>query len=311
MQFLNWAIQGKKKPAHFVQVENRADLKKNRKRSYRNMSYSRGRIKSVAAASSLDFQDTPRITTTGVASELWPIKAEPADASSSAVPTSDDTKVRPCISHVPLKSFTAEIPATPIATPTVPLRQARPWLSLMITPIAAPKARPSSSLNNWAERSGFSGSSSAVSSFTSCNTLDMSIPAFAITNPSRCSTISTSRRYRKTSFDSSRINCTSRGSLFTWAASSQARSEGATSASRTILPSAFETIFWATTNMSPSNKAWFSLRSAWEIKWQRLSPGWTIGNEAGAKRFRERVRGISIREIKGDAHRYDSVSRRH
>ena len=79
-------------------------------------------------------QVRPRTRTTGVASSACPITSEAAAAISSAKPGFGDLAAsRPNRSGWPRQSISAGRPAAPIATPTVPRRQARPKLSLMIT----------------------------------------------------------------------------------------------------------------------------------------------------------------------------------
>ncbi len=116
-------------------------------------------------------------------------------------------------------------PAAPSATPTVPLRQGRPKLSLMMTRDADAEDAPSNAAASaWAEPSGSTGSSSTRSPPSSGATFEWSMPALAMTKPRRCSTISRPGRWRTTRLDSDRTTSTKRGSLSTSAASAIARS---------------------------------------------------------------------------------------
>ena len=81
-------------------------------------------------------------------------------------------------------------------------------------------------------------------------TFDWSTPAFAMMKPSLCSTIRTPRRARTMRTDSDRMTSTSRGSLSISAASFSALAEGSIVARSTTRPSAFDTIFCATTSTS-------------------------------------------------------------
>ena len=197
-------------------------------------------------------QARPRTSTAGRASSAWPISREAAAAISSANPVWVTRSARPNRSGRPRMSMSAGRPATPSATPTVPRRQARPQLSLMMTPSRLPKCAARRSHNAAADASGSAGSSSTGSDPVPGSTFERSTPAFAMTKPSRCSTISTPGRCRTTRRDSRRMTSTRRGSLSTSAARLCARGEGRTLARSTWRPSAFETIFCATTRTSPS-----------------------------------------------------------
>ncbi len=70
-----------------------------------------------------------------------PMSSEAAAAISSANPVSVTRSARPKRSGRPRMSSSAGRPAAPSATPTVPRRQARPQLSLTITPASLPKVR--------------------------------------------------------------------------------------------------------------------------------------------------------------------------
>src|SRR5437773_4691724 len=72
--------------------------------------------------------------------------------------------------------------------------------------------------------------------------------------------------------DSRRMTSMSRGSLWCSAAQSAAAGDGATSSSRTIAPSAFETIFCATTKTSPIFTVRVALVTAFAITVPRSAP---------------------------------------
>ena len=192
------------------------------------------------------------------------------------------SRLRPNRSGWPRKSISAGRPAAPIATPTVPLRQARPKLSLMMTANRTPKRADSRARNASALASGSTGSNSARWTPSLGATLDWSTPAFAITKPSRCSTISRLGRARTTRRDSDSTISTSRGSLAMAAPSFSASADGVTPATSTARPSAFETIFCATTSTSPSRGRSRSVSSASPSSPARLSPACTIGKPGTA-----------------------------
>src|SRR5262245_33846553 len=160
---------------------------------------------------------------------------------------------RPNRSGEPRRSISDGRPAAPIATPQVPRRQARPKLSLMITATGTPNFSDRRLLNIAALPSGSSGNSSARWASSGEATLDWSMPALAITKPSRCSTIRTPGLARTTRTDSDRISSTRRGSFWTLRASAIASVEGSTVASSTMRPSALDTIFCVSTKTSPPN----------------------------------------------------------
>src|SRR3954451_22671919 len=141
-------------------------------------------------------------------------------------------------------------PAAPIATPEVPRRQARPKLSLRITATGTSNFSDRRPRNIAALPSGSSGSSSARWGSSGEATLDWSMPALAITKPSRCSTIRTPGLARTTRTDSDRISSTRRGSFWTLPASSIAAAEGSTVARSNMRPSALDTIFCVSTKTS-------------------------------------------------------------
>ena len=77
-----------------------------------------------------------------------------------------------------MRFTTGRKPAHPIAKPMMPLRQARPALSLMITLMLRPASRCARSRNRRALASGSTGSSSTLSGSA---TLERSTPALACT----------------------------------------------------------------------------------------------------------------------------------
>ena len=103
--------------------------------------------------------EKPRTMTTGMASAPCPISGDAAAAISSASATSVTCIGRSNKSIVCRKSIRGLNPATPSAWPTVPLRQARPILSLTITPTRRPLNSLSAAANRAAEASGSSGNS--------------------------------------------------------------------------------------------------------------------------------------------------------
>ena len=108
-------------------------------------------------------QARPRTSTIGIASSAWPINSPAAAAISSAKPVSVTSNSRPKRSGWPRRSTNAGSPAAPSATPTVPLRQGRPKLSLMMTPMPTPKTSIRCCRKACAEPSGSTGNSSTRS----------------------------------------------------------------------------------------------------------------------------------------------------
>src|SRR6516225_5693213 len=239
---------------HAIEAERQlgaADPARQREHAHRKRSCSAGRTRAAAGWSGAD-QARPRTSTIGIASSACPIRIPAAAAISSAKPVSLTSNSRPKRSGRPRRSTNAGNPAAPSATPTVPLRQGRPKLSLIMTPSPTPKTLIRYCRKAWAEPSGSTGRSSTRSPPSSSATFEWSMPALAITKPRRCSTISRPGRWRTTRFDSDSTTSTNRGSLSTSAASAVARSDGSTVAISTYRPSALETIFCATTSTSPS-----------------------------------------------------------
>src|SRR5947209_8969906 len=109
-----------------------ADPARQRQHAHRKRSCSAGRIKAAPGASGAD-QRSPRTSTIGTASSACPINSPAAAAISSAKPVSVTSNSRPKRSGWPRISINAGSPAEPSAMPTVPLRQGRPKLSLMMT----------------------------------------------------------------------------------------------------------------------------------------------------------------------------------
>src|SRR5208282_3112510 len=174
-----------------------ADPARQREHAHRKRSCSAGRTKAAAGTSGAD-QVRPRTSTIGIASSACPIKSPAAAAISSAKPVSVTSNSRPKRSGWPRRSTNAGSPAAPSATPTVPLRQGRPKLSLMMTPSPTPKTLIRYCRKAWAEPSGSTGRSSTRSEPSSAATFEWSMPALAITKPRRCSTISRPGRWRTT-----------------------------------------------------------------------------------------------------------------
>ena len=95
-----------------------------RSRAHRNRSSSGGRIRLAAVDAGAD-QRKPRTRTTGGASSAWPITSEAAAATSSAKPTTlTSQRAAEQVGPAAQIDQAPAGPATPIATPTVPWRQA-------------------------------------------------------------------------------------------------------------------------------------------------------------------------------------------
>ena len=136
-----------------------------------------------------------------------------AEAISSATAITVELKLVP--DRVDLAAPVGEgaMPATPIATSTMPVRNGRPKESLTMTPTSRPVRSPICSRMAAAEASGSTGSSTSV---PGSGALEASTPAEAQTNPWRVSAITSGGRERTTRTASPRI--TSR-----WRASCPAR----------------------------------------------------------------------------------------
>jgi hypothetical protein len=106
----------------------------------------------------------------------------------------------------------------------------------------------------------------------------MSTPALAQTNPWRVLATITPRSIRTMPLDSRKTSSIRRGSLWYFAAHSWARSEGSTESRRTILPSALDTIFCATTKTSPCLRTSLCRLAASTRRGARSSPGATSGS---------------------------------
>src|SRR5665213_4057471 len=104
---------------------------------HRKRSISLGRS-SAAAETAGASQARPRTCTAGSPSAASPISSDAAEAISSAMATSVTRILRPNRSGSPMMLRNEGTPAAPRATPTTPLRQARPKLSLMTTPKLTP-----------------------------------------------------------------------------------------------------------------------------------------------------------------------------
>ena len=106
----------------------------------------------------------------------------------------------------------------------------------------------------------------------------MSTPALAQTKPCRVLAIITPRSIRTILLDSLKTTSISLGSFWYSAAHRSARSEGLIESRRTVLPSALDTIFWATTTTSPllGTNRWRWAAST--SNRDRSSPGTTSGS---------------------------------
>ncbi len=154
----------------------------------------------------------------GRASSDCPISSDAALAISSAKPVCVTRSACPNRSGRPRMSTSAGSPAAPSATPTVPRRHGRPQLSVMITASACENAREPRAADKRRRRPDRAAAAAPAPPPRLGSTLERSTPAFAMMNPSRCSTISTPGRLRTTRRDSARMTSTSRGSLSTSAA---------------------------------------------------------------------------------------------
>src|SRR5690349_11975032 len=132
--------------------------------------------------------------------------------------------------------------------------------------------------------SGSAGSSNTRWSAVFAPTLEESIPALAITNPLRCTTMITSRRTRRTSVDSRKINSMMRGSFCTTSARRKACSEATTSARSIWRACAFDTIFCAITSTSPGCSDSPDCATARRMIAHKSSPACTSGTPARAIR---------------------------
>ncbi len=215
---------------------------------------------------------TPRTIAAGTRRAL-PSTSSAAPAISSATAICVDSSRCPLASVVPRRSRSGTMPATPSATSVVPCRQARPNESLTTTPTSAPESSDSRVRNRRAEASGSTGSRTRRSS---PGVFDASTPAEAQTKPCRVSAITSGGRERTTSRLSRRITSARRASPSS-PASSIARADGSTSASRTTRPSTFETAFWATTTTSPSCSPPAAPAAAWSRR-PRSSPSTSSGS---------------------------------
>ena len=149
----------------------------------------------------------------------------------------------------PRQSSIGTSPAQPIATSAWPIRQARPKLSAITTPIRAPWTPPISVRSRRAEASGSSGSSSTDSGSP---TFELSIPALAQTSRGRSRR--SARRVRRAPPRRSPRGSAARASAPCRAPprSLRASAPGMTLERRRSRPSALETTFCETTTTSPS-----------------------------------------------------------
>ena len=151
-----------------------------------------------------------------------------------------------------------------------------------MTARSTPKRADNRTRNASALPSGSTGSNKARCTPSAGATLDWSTPAFAMTKPSLCSTISKFGRARTTRRDSDSTISTSRGSLLISAPSFSASADGVTVATSTVRPSALETIFCATTNTSPARGRNLLVSSASPSNLARSCPACTIGRPGTA-----------------------------
>src|SRR6266700_3003030 len=270
--------------------------------AHRNMSSAAGRTSSDAPLSG-PRHVRPRTTTTGWPSAPCPITSEAAAAISSACPVMLTWSSRPNRSGEPRRSISDGRPAAPIATPQVPRRQARPKLSLMITATGTSNLSDRRLLNIAALPSGSAGSSSARWESSGEARLDWSMPALAITRPSRCSTIRTPGLVRTTRTDSDRISSTKRGSFWTLPASSIASVEGSTVARSTMRPSALDTIFCVSTKTSPPRGTMPPRATPSPIKATKSSSLRTSGMPGTAN-----ISTMLLRFIAGPAHSAETLA---
>src|SRR5262249_43320809 len=185
----------------------------------------------------------------------------------------------------------------------VPRRQARPKLSLMITATCTPNLSDRRLINMAALPSGSIGSSRACWGSSGEATLDWSMPALATTKPSRGSRIRSPGLARTTRTDSDSISSTKRGSFWTLPASSIASAEGSTVARSTMRPSAFDTIFCASTKTSPPRGTMPPCASPSPIKATRSSSLRTSGMPGTA-----RISTALLRIMAGPAHSAEALA---
>ncbi len=106
--------------------------------AHRNRSCALGRTRSAAGRAGA-LQVRPRTSAAGLALRRLAHQRTAAAATASAKPTSVTSRGRPLISLSPRRSSSEGTPAAPMASPTVPSRQARPALSEITTPMSEPK----------------------------------------------------------------------------------------------------------------------------------------------------------------------------
>ena len=205
----------------------------------------------------------PEITAPGTPESLSRTRSA-ALAAWSATEIAVAASSRPWPSRRPRQSSIAAIPAQPMATSAWPSFHGRPKLSAITTAGAVPPAPRISARMRRAEASASTGQQR-----------HQLVAAGQVRGVD-------ARRWRRSSRRSSRrsaprapragstatppsTSSTRAGSLPVFSASSSARSQGSTSASRRTRPSAFETTFCETTTISPSAGSAASAISAPEV----------------------------------------------
>ena len=193
---------------------------------------------------------------------------------------------RPVRSRVPRRSRNGATPAVPIAMPTVPLRQARPTLSVIITPSRAPLACSSSRRSRAARsRPGSAGNSSTVVvAARDVGAVDAGVGEHDAEPVLGDDEVRTRAHdvagLLQDQLDDARV-------LARLARQRRgARRWRRRPTRRRSRPSAFETIFWVTAMTSPSASARPAAPSASSSSRPRSSPGRTSGNP-GTRRERE------------------------
>lgn len=123
-----------------------------------------------------------------MATGIWlvlPLTRSAAAAISSATAATVTSSGLPKVSAWPRWSRSGSSPAAPIAVSVCPVRQARPSVSLMITPTLIPRRASTACRSLRAESSGSAGSRTTVPGAV----LEVSTPAAASTRPCRVATI--------------------------------------------------------------------------------------------------------------------------
>ena len=197
-----------------------------------------------------------------------------AAANSSATAMTVWCNSRPCRSSSPRWSSSGSSPDTPSANSTKPSRHGRPNVSVMTTPMEMPRSRSMANRNRRAEASGSFGRRMTTSS---ASVLDASTPELAHTQPCLLSVMTTPFFMRTIRLLSLSTTSTMRGSLSHISAICRANVDGVTVPRSTTAPSAFDTIFWHITRMSPSLRPTLAASIAASSNAGRSSPGWIWG----------------------------------